>query len=491
MRHLVILAAAAALQPSFLTPCLLCAAHTFGGAPSRQHPERPLLLAFRGGTTSAADDGVPDGGEEENETGEEAVVATMDAQEEEQQKQQHEDVYAADTPTVATKPKAPAEREAAALVKKKKKKSTRKKKLTASSSAKTRKGKTKVTMLGSLNDGLSKLTTRASSYYEAMKEYTKAAAVAPREAEQCRRATKEVVADDEDADEDVDAEEAYLRRQAAQDEEGMEITLSERGAMLGSILLAPAGIPGVVVGGVFGGAAGYVTERIEQARTYVASAYGERVAAERAVEQQMAAASNELNSLDEVRVRPTSDANTEEAAGLTADFVEFLALPANKKCADCAARLNHHNDAWASVNLGVLVCVNCAAVHRSLGVGVSRMKSVVFDKWDVPTARAMLEAGGNEAARSKYLARLPHGYAEPTATTNAQRRASFIRTKYVRLRWAEPEFREAKRAELEERAAAAAAAEVTRAKHMKGSKGRQAQAFAQGTAMPSLSSESA
>ena len=70
-----------------------------------------------------------------------------------------------------------------------------------------------------------------------------------------------------------------------------------------------------------------------------------------------------------------------------------------------------------------------------MGVNVSRIKSVVFDRWDPTMARTLL-AGGNDRARSLYLARLPRGYAEPTPDAEAERRGTFIRTKYVRLKWA-------------------------------------------------------
>ncbi|XAO22129.1 hypothetical protein I312_100895 [Cryptococcus bacillisporus CA1280] len=56
---------------------------------------------------------------------------------------------------------------------------------------------------------------------------------------------------------------------------------------------------------------------------------------------------------------------------------ELLKLPGNDNCADCHAPAPR----WASVNLGIFLCVGCASVHRKMGTHKSRVKSVTLDTW--------------------------------------------------------------------------------------------------------------
>ncbi|KAL9643962.1 hypothetical protein ABK040_005431 [Willaertia magna] len=69
----------------------------------------------------------------------------------------------------------------------------------------------------------------------------------------------------------------------------------------------------------------------------------------------------------------------------------------NKVCMDCTTK----NPDWCSVNNGVFICLNCAGIHRSLGVEISFVKSAVYDKWSDEQAQMML-CGGNRKAREYF-----------------------------------------------------------------------------------------
>ena len=58
--------------------------------------------------------------------------------------------------------------------------------------------------------------------------------------------------------------------------------------------------------------------------------------------------------------------------GLTGEALaaHLLAIPGNGACCECGAA----EPSWASLNLGVLLCIDCSGVHRKLGVQASKVR---------------------------------------------------------------------------------------------------------------------
>ena len=98
---------------------------------------------------------------------------------------------------------------------------------------------------------------------------------------------------------------------------------------------------------------------------------------------------------------------------------------ANPECADCGAP----RPDWASLSLGVTLCIACSGVHRSLGVSVSKVRSMVLDSWDEAGVLA-LEAVGNEPANAAWQARLPDGWQPLRPSAQRADRQRFIEAKY-------------------------------------------------------------
>lgn len=75
----------------------------------------------------------------------------------------------------------------------------------------------------------------------------------------------------------------------------------------------------------------------------------------------------------------------------------MLLIPGNMRCADCG----NPDPKWASINLGITLCISCSGVHRSLGVHYTKVRSLTLDVWEPEILRVMMELG-NEIVNKIY-----------------------------------------------------------------------------------------
>ena len=109
----------------------------------------------------------------------------------------------------------------------------------------------------------------------------------------------------------------------------------------------------------------------------------------------------------------------------------------NKLCADCHGR----QPTWASVNLGVFVCLTCSGIHRSLGVHVSQVRSTTLDTWTPDQVDFVRSAGGNDACNGFWEAELGKHFVRPDGRdVHALKR--FIVDKYVHKRFLRHDIRD-------------------------------------------------
>ncbi|NWU09484.1 ARAP3 protein, partial [Cephalopterus ornatus] len=107
---------------------------------------------------------------------------------------------------------------------------------------------------------------------------------------------------------------------------------------------------------------------------------------------------------------------------------------ANKYCADCWAQ----SPDWASINLCVVICKQCAGQHRSLGSNISKVQSLKLDTsvWSNEIVQLFIVLG-NDRANRFWAARLPVSEAIHPDSSAEQRR-EFISRKYREGRYRLP-----------------------------------------------------
>ena len=107
----------------------------------------------------------------------------------------------------------------------------------------------------------------------------------------------------------------------------------------------------------------------------------------------------------------------------------------NKVCADCGSE---NKVDWCSINLGVLLCIECSGIHRSLGTHISKVRSLVLDtSVFTPDLIEILLLIGNRVSNMIWEAKLDR-FLKPAAHSTRDQRLHFVTNKYADRTYVQP-----------------------------------------------------
>ncbi|XP_026092210.1 arf-GAP with coiled-coil, ANK repeat and PH domain-containing protein 2-like isoform X8 [Carassius auratus] len=172
---------------------------------------------------------------------------------------------------------------------------------------------------------------------------------------------------------------------------------------------------------------------IKAVQNSIATAFRDRAEDAEKMDRKSSASTGSLESGGEVKERSLKG----ESA-----LQRVMAIGGNSICCDCG----QPEPRWASINLGITLCIQCSGIHRSLGVHFSKVRSLTLDTWEPELLKLMCELGNGvinqiyEARREESGARKPQP-GDPRHEVEAYIRAKYVERRFVQ-RLSEDEIRQ-------------------------------------------------
>ena len=143
------------------------------------------------------------------------------------------------------------------------------------------------------------------------------------------------------------------------------------------------------------------------------------------IEKQLETGEAQPGGADEAGAVELTDAEVVEKQRQLDSVAAIMSVKTNRVCADCCAA----DPEWASINLGVLLCIECSGIHRSLGSHISKVRSLTLDGLSAETMD-IISLVGNDRSNQVWEHTLQAGWNKPTSADPRHMKEQWIRSKY-------------------------------------------------------------